>query len=135
MNDPWYGTDKLQAYDQPLRDLAMALFRRVEALIGTRAKIEEGSFSFERSNPSATVDIAAKLVIYQAAVGRGDHWHPAGSDGVYVLLRTRGNAATFALTVALRQPTDDDRRFAFFLLQPSQDFDEMARFIAACCDF
>jgi hypothetical protein len=134
MNAPWYGTDKLQFYDQPLRNLAMDLFRRVQALIGTRANIEEGSFSFERSNPSTTLDVAAKLVIYQVAVGRGDQWRP-GADGVYVLLRTRGNAATFALTVALRQPTDDDRRFAFFLLQPNQDLDEMARFIAACCDF
>lgn len=134
MNAPWYGTDKLQSYDQQLRSLAMDLFRRVEALIGTRAKIEEGSFSFERSNPSATVDVAAKLVIYEGSVGRGDHWHP-GSDGVYVLLRTRGNTATFALTVALRQPTADDRRFAFFLLQAGQDLDELARFIVACCDF
>jgi hypothetical protein len=134
MNAPWYGTDKLQSYTQDLRDLALDLFRRVEALIGARAKIEEGSFSFERSNPSVTVDVAAKLVIYQASVGRGDHWQP-GADGVYVLLRTRGYAATFALTVALRQPTADDRRFAFFLLQPGQNLDEMARFIAACCDF
>ncbi|MFN7939108.1 MAG: hypothetical protein U0R19_37640 [Bryobacteraceae bacterium] len=134
MNAPWYGTDKLQFYDPRLQDLATDLFRRVEALIGTRAKVEEGSVSFERSRPSATVDIAAKLVIYKASVGRGDHWQP-GADGVYVLLRTRGNTATFTLTVALRQPTDDDRRFAFFLLQPSQDLGEMARFIAACCDF
>jgi hypothetical protein len=134
MNEPWYGTDELQSYDRPLRDLAMDLFLRVEGLIGTRAKIEEGSFSFGRSNPSAAVDVAAKLVIYQGGVGRGDHWQP-GADGVYVLLRTRGNAATLAHTVALRQPTNDDRRFAFFLLQPRQNLDEMAQFIAACCDF
>jgi hypothetical protein len=134
MNAPWYGTNKLQFYNPRLQDLAMDLFRRVAALIGTRAKVEEGSFSFERSMSSATVDVAGKLVIYQGSVGRGDHWQP-GADGVYVLLRTQGNAATFTLTVALRQPTDDDRRFAFFLLQPGQDLDEMARFIAACCDY
>jgi hypothetical protein len=76
MNAPWYGTDKLQSYNQPLQDIAMDLFRRVEALIGARARIEEGSFSFERSEPSTTVEVAAKLVIYQVAVGRGDHWRP-----------------------------------------------------------
>lgn len=60
----WYGTDKLQSYDQQLRNLAMELFRRFQVLIGPLARIEEGSFSFERSKPSAAVDIAAKLVIY-----------------------------------------------------------------------
>jgi len=110
----------------------MDLYRRVQALIGPRAKIEEGSFSFER--PGQSPDIAAKLVIYQDGRNRGDYWHP-GPDGVYVLLRTEGNAGTFAHTVALRQPTDEDRRFAFFHLQPTQDLDETSRFIVACCDF
>jgi hypothetical protein len=46
MNAPWYGTDKLQFYDPQLQGLATDLFRRVEVLIGNRAKVEEGSFSF-----------------------------------------------------------------------------------------
>jgi hypothetical protein len=136
MTPPWYGTANLGLYAQPSQHLAADLFQRVQALIGpTRAKIEEGSYSFERTTPSLTEDIAAKLVIYQNGINRrGDRWHP-GPDGVYVLLRTEGNAGTFPFTVALRQPTNEHRRFAFFRLQDTQDRDEMARFIAACCDY
>jgi hypothetical protein len=134
MTPPWYGTEKLGSYAQPLQDLARDLFQRVQALIGPHARTEEGSYSFERANPSQTLDVAAKLVIYQDGINRGDEWHP-GHDGVYVLFRTRGNPATFQFTVALRQPTQEERRFAYFRLLDAQDRDEMARCIAANCDF
>lgn len=120
-----YQTARLETYSTPLRSRALAVFQLVSDRVGSaRAKQFPGSFSIIAATSDAT---AAKIVIYEAGLGKINGHDPELADGVYVLIRVHG---TGRRTIAIAPMHHE--RFAYFRLHEAQDAEEMADFIAAC---
>jgi hypothetical protein len=125
---PQHQTVTLAQYDAALQQRCSDLFQRVEQRVTPARTVRQtGSYSISGTTSRR---IAAKIVIYEAALADGD-WRP-GVDGVYVCVRTPGNDATHPVTVVFRPNYDE--RFAWFLFMIGQNPDQMADFITACAD-
>jgi hypothetical protein len=123
---PSYQTAPLTHYNASFRKQADAIFEEMRALIGQRAKRYKGSYSILAKTSADTV---AKIIIYQRGLGRENGVWPVLEDGVYVLVRTDGEAepmiwqAETIRSAGLGRPLDPDvtigiaprheRRFAY----------------------
>ena len=128
---PNHQTVRLAQYAPQWQQLALDLFQRVRARVKPAQLARpqpDGSYSILQSLGKET---AAKIVLYEAASANGT-WQP-GADGVYICIRTEGHPATADLTIGFKPRQGE--RFAFFRLEPTQDLDAMADFIAALSDY
>jgi hypothetical protein len=126
---PQHQTTELGQYNPALQQRCSDLFQRVEQRVTPARTVQQrGSYSICGTTSRR---IAAKIVIYEAGLRLEGDWQP-GADGVYVCLRTPGNAFTHHLTVVFRPNYDE--RFAWFLFVIGQNPDHLADFITACAD-
>ena len=130
---PSYQTAPLTHYDASFRKQADAVFEEMRALFGRRAKRYKGSYSILAKTTAETV---AKIIIYQRGLGRENGAWPVLEDGVYVLVRTNGEAepliwqAETLRSAGFGRPLDPDvtlgiaprheRRFAYLRIADTE---------------
>ena len=124
---PSYQTAPLTHYRAPFRKQADIVFEELHALVGQRAKRYKGSYSILAKTGAKTV---AKIIIYQRGLGRENGVWPAIEDGVYILVRAKGEvepliweAETIRSTISAQVLDTDatigiapkrEQRFAYF---------------------
>jgi hypothetical protein len=127
--EPSYQTAPLIEYSPNLRRRAAEIFELVARRVKGKAVRYKGSFSVLASTAEHT---AAKILIVEEGKGKMNGDAPPFPDGVYVLIRTTANPAMRLRTIGVAPKHDE--RFAYFRVADGQDANELADFIAACCD-
>jgi len=142
---PSYQTAPLSDYSRALYNRALEVFRLAREQGGRRGKQYKGSFTISVRSCNET---AAKIVIYERGLGRENGYWPDLQDGIYVLVRSNGNAghAIWNAELLASSPYSgrlDPRRtlgiapkhserFAYFRLEPEDDPRSVAELLAIC---
>lgn len=140
--EPSYQTAPLDEYNLDFRLRAERLFECVSARVDrNKAKRYKGSFSILAGSGTET---AAKIVIFESNKGKTFGPWPDLNDGVYVLLRARGQVRDHISTPLTGKPDIDNcfqegtigiapkysERFAYFQVEPTVDLEEISESVA-----
>lgn len=144
--DASYQTAPLEQYSPRLQRVAERIFGLLrERISGSQARKHEGSYSIIGTSTKETV---AKVVIYEAGLGKRNGLWPDFDDGVHVLVRANGLASkTIWGEIVPRQEPElgarmnrgvtigiaprHHRRFAYFRVKPGERLEDIADMLSA----